>query len=55
MVEVDPFTKMAHVIGLQENASLNNVADTFLWEVWKLHGLPTQIISNMYAKFSGEF
>jgi len=55
MVVVDRFTKMAHVIGLHENATAKDVADTFLREVWKLHGLPTEIISEMDTKFSGEF
>jgi len=55
MVVVDRFTKRAHVIGLHESATAMDVADTFLWEVGKLHGLPTEIISDMDAKFSGEF
>jgi len=55
MVVVDGFTKMAHFIGLHENATAKDVADSFLREVWKLHGLPTEIISDMDAKFSGEF
>jgi len=55
MVVVDRFTKMAHFIGLHENATAKDVADTLLREVWKLHGLPTEIISDMDAKFSGEF
>jgi len=55
MVVVDRFTKMAHFIGLKENATANDVADTFLREVWKLDGLPTEIILDMDAKFSGEF
>jgi len=55
MVVVDRFTKMAHFIGLNENATAKDVADTFIGEVWKLHVLPTEIISDMDAKFSGEF
>jgi len=55
IVVVDRFTKMAHFIGLHENATAKDVADTFLREVWKLHGLPTEIIADMHAKFSGEF
>ena len=55
MVVVDRFTKMAHFIALEQNATAKNVANVFLREVWKLHGLPTEIISDMYAKFSGEF
>jgi len=55
MVVVDRFTKMAYFIGLHENATAKDVAHSFLREVCKLHGLPTEIISDMDAKFSGEF
>ena len=55
MVVVDQFTKMAHFIVLSENATAKDVADTFLREIWKLHELPTEIISDMDAKFSREF
>ena len=55
MVVVDRFTKMAHFIGLEEKATARDVADVFLKEVWKHHGLPTGIISDMDAKFAGEF
>jgi len=55
MVVVDWFTKMAHFISLRENATAMDVSDTFLREVWKLHGLQTEIISDIDAKFSDEF
>jgi len=55
MVVVDRFTKMAHFIGLHESATAKDVAVTFLQKVCKLHGLSTEIISDMNAKFSGEF
>ena len=55
MVVVDRFTKMAHFIGLEEKATARDVADVFLKEVWKHDGLPTEIISDMDAKFAGEF
>ena len=55
MVVVDWFTKMAHFIALEQNATAKDVADAFLREVWKLLGLPTVIISDMNAKCSGEF
>ena len=55
MVVGDSFTKMAHFIGLATNATAKHVADTFLKEVWKLHGLPSEIVLDMDAKFSGEF
>jgi len=55
MVVVDRFTKMAHFIGLNKNRTAKDVADTFVREIWKLDGLPTEIIWDMDAKFSGEF
>ena len=55
MVVVDRFTKITHFIALEQTATAKDVADVFLREVWKLHGLPTEIISDMDAKFSGEF
>ena len=55
MVVVDQFTKMAHFILLETNATGRDVADTFLKEVRKLHGLPSKIISDMDSNFSGEF
>jgi len=55
MVVVDRFTKMAHFISLPTNATAKDVTNVFLQEVWKLHGLPTEIRCDMDAKFSGEF
>jgi len=54
MVVVDRFTKMARFIGLNENATAKDVADTFVRQRWKLDGLPTEIIWDINAKFSGE-
>ena len=45
---------MAYFIGLQEKATGKEVAEAFLKEVWKLHGLLSEIISDMDAKFAGE-
>ena len=55
IVVVDRFTKMAHFIRLPTDKTAKDVADTFLQEVWKLDGLPYEIVSDMDAKFSGEF
>jgi len=32
-----------------------DVAESFLKEVWKLDGLPSEIISDLYAMFAVEF
>ena len=55
MVVVDRFRKMAHFIRLQENATAKEVAEAFLKEVWKLHWLPAEIISDMDTKSAGQF
>ena len=55
MVVVDRFTKMAHFIGLGTIATTKDMADPFLKEVWQLHGLPSEIFSDMDTKFSGQF
>ena len=55
MVMVDHFTKMAHFIWLEQNASTKDVAHVFSQEVRKLYGGPTEIISDIDIKFSGEF
>ena len=43
------------LIGLPTEAKAKDVATVFLCEVWKLHGLPTEIISDLDAKFAREF
>ena len=55
MVVVDRYTKMVHFIAPEQNANAKDVANVLLREVWKLHRLQTEIISDMDAKFSGEF
>jgi len=55
MVVVDRFTKLAHFMGLATNATTTDVAHTFLQGVRKLQGLPSEIVSDMDAKFSREF
>ena len=54
MVVVDRFAKMAHFIGLGTNATTKDVADSFLKDVWKLDGLPYEIVLDMDARFPGE-
>jgi len=55
MVVVDWFTKIAHFITLEGNAIGEDIVGTVLPEVWKPHRLPTDIISHMEAKLSGEY
>jgi len=55
MVVVNRFRKMANFIGLATNATGKEVADTFLKQGWKLEGLPSEIVSDMDTKFSGQY
>jgi len=55
MIVVDRFTKMTHLIALATNTTAKEVADTFCNQVWKHEGLPSEIVTGMDPKFSGEF
>ena len=54
MVVVDRFTKMAHFVHLNKSATTSDVAKAFL-QIWKLHGLPADIVSDRDPKFTAEF
>ena len=55
MVVVDRFTKMAHFVALNTEATATDVANKFVSEIWKAHGLPEEIISDWDTKWTGEF
>ena len=55
MVVVDRFTKMGHFIPLTGESSAKDCADAFLQNVWKLHGLPDEIISDQDSKWTSQF
>ena len=52
-VVIDRFTKMAHFIPLKENAKTAvDLARRFAKEIWKLHGLPRDIVSDRDSRFT---
>ena len=53
-VIMDRFSKMAHFIPLKK-ATAPQLADTFVKEVWRLHSLPTSIISDIDPLFVSKF
>jgi len=55
MVGVDRFTQLPRFIGLEKNATTKDVVDPFLKEVGKLQGVPSEMVSDMDAMFSGQF
>ena len=54
-VVVDHFTKMAHFIPLPTSIDVQELAKKFTREIWKLHGLPEEIISDRDPKFTSYF
>ena len=46
MVLVDQFTKMAYFVALTETAKATAVAKAFMGNIWKIHGLPMEIVSD---------
>jgi hypothetical protein len=52
-VVVDRFTKMAHFIPLQKDGkTTEDLARIFAREIWKLHGLPMDIVSDRDSRFT---
>jgi len=52
-VIIDRFTKMAHFIPLRKKTAAD-LAVTFIKEVWKHHGLPTDIVSDRDSRFTSD-
>jgi len=52
-VVIDRFTKMAHFIPLREK-TVADLAIIFGQEVWKHHGLPTDIVSDRESRLTSE-
>lgn len=51
MVVIDRFTKMLHAIPTTETVTSEGIARLFRDHVWKLHGLPQQVISDRGPQF----
>jgi len=52
-VVIDRFTKMVHFIQLREKTAAD-LAVSFARKVWKYHGLPANIVSDMDSRFTSE-
>ncbi|CCO34216.1 Retrotransposable element Tf2 155 kDa protein type 1 [Rhizoctonia solani AG-1 IB] len=55
LVVINSFTKFGHFIPTSSKATARNLADLFVSNVWKLHGLPVKTISNRGTTFTGKF
>jgi hypothetical protein len=54
-VVVDKLTKYAHFIPLKTNHKEADVADIFIKEVARFHGIPKMIVSDRNSKFTSNF
>ena len=54
-IVIDKLSKAAHFILVRSTYKVVNIADIFLKEIFRLHGIPKVIISNQDVKFTGNF
>ena len=54
-VVVNQLTKVAHLIPTRTTASTSNIAQLFVREIVRLHGIPARTISDRDAKFTSKF
>lgn len=54
-VVVDRLTKIAHFIPTVTTVTASGVADIFMKNIFKIHGMPSEIISDRDPKFLSEF
>lgn len=55
LVFVDKLSKMVHLAPTTTHATSKTMADLFVKHVWKLHGLPKEIISDRDVTFTSAF
>ncbi|KAA3486887.1 integrase [Gossypium australe] len=54
-VVVDQLTKSAHFIPVRTNYSLGRLAELYIAEIVRLHGVPILIISDRESRFTSRF
>ena len=54
-VIVDRLTKSAHFLAIHNNFSLDRLAELYVNEIVKLHGVSISIVSNRDSKFTSRF
>ncbi|MCO5594513.1 hypothetical protein L7F22_048545 [Adiantum nelumboides] len=54
-VIVDKLTRVAHLIPVKQSATTADIAQVFVKEIVRLHGIPARIISDRDAKFTSKF
>ena len=55
LVVMDRFTKVQHYILANTTWTAENVADSYINNIWKLYGLPRHITSDQGLQFTSKF
>ena len=55
IIVIDKLSKVVHFIPVKSTYKAVNIADIFLKEIFRLHGIPKAIILDQYVKFIGKF
>jgi len=55
MVAVDSAGKCSHFIETVTTVTAAGAANLYLWNVWKLHGLPWKVVSDHGPQFVAAF
>jgi transposase InsO family protein len=55
MVVVDKLTKVAHFVPMKTMHTTTNIAEIFMKEIARLHGIPRKIVSDRDTKFTSNF
>lgn len=55
MVVVDKLSKTSHFILVPSKYKTIQIADIFMREIFRLHGIPKVVISDRYVKFTSAF
>ncbi|KAH0608772.1 uncharacterized protein H6S33_001000, partial [Morchella sextelata] len=55
MVVVDRLTKMRHLLPCNTTVNSEDLAQLYLRNIWKLHGLPTHVTSDRGTQFTAKF
>lgn len=55
MVVIDTLTKATHFIPVQSTFGTTQIANIFMKDIFRLHGIPKMIVSDRDAKFTSNF